>query len=455
MAEGFLQRYNDELYALRKRAARFAAAFPKIAGRLRMTGDVADDPHVERMIQSFAYSAARIRQKLDDEFPELTDSLLETLYPHYLAPLPAMSIARFEPSANLAKVQVLPRHSEILTEAVGGESCRFRTTQATDIAPVVIDGANLASQPIDAPLSPFAGVAGCLRLSLRVTIPRPATFPEIGLERLQIFLTSPWQVATSLYELIANHCVGLAIARHADDPDAVFLSADHVRAMGFERDEGMLPYPANSFEGYRLLAEFFAFPQKFLFVGIDGLERWQAGDCVLYLYFDATDSRLERLVSADDFALNSAPIINLFRQECEPISLDGTRTEYRLIPDARRQATREIYRVEEVHLSTPSGLTQEAQPFFGRSQASASSAVFWQIYRRIDEDDGTSDIDIAFVDRQRGPLEPFDAIAGITTLCLNRNLPSQLPYGGGHPFMHLAAGNEAWRRCRRSCRRRR
>ncbi len=282
-------------------------------------------------------------------------------------------------------------------------------------------------------------VCGCC---LRVTIPRPATFPEIGLERLQIFLTSPWQVATSLYELIANHCVGLAIARHADDPDAVFLSADHVRAMGFERDEGMLPYPANSFEGYRLLAEFFAFSFR-SFVGIDGLERWQAGDCVLYLYFDATDSRLERLVSADDFALNSAPIINLFRQECEPISLDGTRTEYRLIPDARRQATREIYRVEEVHLSTPSGLTQEAQPFFGRSQASASAAVFWQIYRRIDEDDGTSDIDIAFVDRQRGPLEPFDAIAGITTLCLNRNLPSQLPYGGGHPFMHLAAGNEA------------
>jgi len=129
MADGFLDKYNDELYALRKRASRFAAAFPKIAGRLRMTGDVADDPHVERLIQSFAYSAARVRQKLDDEFPELSDSLLETLYPHYLAPLPSMSVVQFEPGATLATVQRLARHSEILAEPINGESCRFRTTQ--------------------------------------------------------------------------------------------------------------------------------------------------------------------------------------------------------------------------------------------------------------------------------------------------------------------------------------
>ena len=288
MADGFLDKYNDELYALRKRASRFAAAFPKIAGRLRMTGDVADDPHVERLIQSFAYSAARVRQKLDDEFPELSDSLLETLYPHYLAPLPSMSVVQFEPGATLATVQRLARHSEILAEPINGESCRFRTTQDVEITPLAISGATLSGQPIDAPFSTAsAGAASCLRISLRTTSPRPSTFQEMGLAKLQLFISSAWQQATALYELLANNCVGMALARHADDPQAVFLPANNLKPSGFARDQAMLPYPPNSFDGYRLLTEFFALPQKFLFIDIDGLDRWPGGRLrALHLFED-------------------------------------------------------------------------------------------------------------------------------------------------------------------------
>ncbi|UHS59434.1 type VI secretion system baseplate subunit TssF [Agrobacterium vaccinii] len=444
MADGFLEKYNDELFALRKRASRFAAAFPKIAGRLRMTGDVADDPHVERLIQSFAYSAARVRQKLDDEFPELSDSLLETLYPHYLAPLPSMSVAHFAPSPALTTAQTLPRHSEILSEPIGGESCRFRTAQDVTIVPLEIAAAALASQPIDAPFSATsAGAASCLKLSLRTTSPRPSTFNEIGLKSLQIFISSAWQQATALYELLANHCVGLALAQHSEDRNAVFLPATNLKPSGFSRDQAMLPYPANSFDGYRLLTEFFALPQKFLFLDIDGLDRWNGGDCELYIYLDAAETRLERMVSAKDFVLNASPVINLFQQSCEPLSLDGTRTEYRLLPDARRQRTREIYGVEKVELTSRSGQIEKTSPFFGRTQRSNGSNVFWQTYRRFDDDDGSSDTDIAFVDAQRGPLGPLDVVASVDTLCINRELPSQLPFGGGHPFLQLSAGNEA------------
>lgn len=444
MADGFLEKYNDELYALRKRASRFAAAFPKIAGRLRMTGDVADDPHVERLIQSFAYSAARVRQKLDDEFPELSDSLLETLYPHYLAPLPSMSIVQFEPSASLAAVQTLARHSEILAEPINGESCRFRTTQNVEIVPLTISSAVLSGQPIDAPFSSAsAGAASCLRLSLRTTSPRPSTFQEMGLKGLQLFISSAWQQATALHELLANHCVGMALARHAEDPQAVFLPPNYLKPSGFARDQAMLPYPANSFDGYRLLTEFFALPQKFLFLDIHGVERWAGGDCELYIYLNAADTRLERLVSARDFVLNASPVINLFQQSCEPLSLDGTRTEYRLLPDARRQRTREIYSVENVQLTTRDGAIEKTSPFFGRTQKYNGSNVFWQTYRRFDEDDGSSDTDIAFVDEKRGPLGPIDIVASIDTLCINRELPSQLPFGGGHPHLQLSAGNEA------------
>lgn len=442
MADGFLHRYNEELGALRKRAARFADAFPKIAGRLRMTGDVADDPHVERLIQSFAFSAARVRQKLDDEFPELTDGLLETLYPHYLAPLPSMSIVRFNPSDTLASVQTVPRHTEILAEPIGGESCRFRTTQDVDMAPIEITGATLQGQPINAPLSPYNGVAGCLRLSVR-TLDARKPFGELGIDRLRLHIPSAWSQAVSIYELLANHTLGIALARHGDDRQPVFLPARNLKQVGFDENEAMLPYPAPSFIGYRLLTEFFALPQKYLFLDIEGLSAWKDQALEIFIYLKETDAKLERTVSARDFALNATPVVNLFRQTCEPISVDGTRTEYRLLPDARRQKTREIYAIERVLLTGSRGQEEYCQPFFGRSQRAGNSTAYWQAYRRFDEEDGTSDMEIAFVDRDRRFAGPIDAVAGVDTLCLNRELPEQLPFGGGHPFLQLASGHEA------------
>ncbi|WP_117190282.1 type VI secretion system baseplate subunit TssF [Rhizobium terrae] len=442
MAEGFLNRYNDELMALRRRASRFADAFPKIAGRLRMTGDVADDPHVERLIQSFAYSAARVRQKLDDEFPELTDGLLETLYPHYLAPLPSMSIVRFEPAETLAAVQTVPRHTEILAEPVGGEACRFRTTQDVEMAPLEIAAAALSGQPINAPLSPYSGAAGCLRLSIRPLDPRKP-FGELGVSRLRLHIPSPWQQAAAIYELMANHTLGIALAKHADDRAPVFLTARNLRPVGFEPEQAMLPYPAPSFVGYRLLTEFFALPQKFLFLDIEGLDAWRGETLDIFVYLRETDAKLERTISARDFTLHATPVVNLFRQTCEPIAVDGTRTEYRLLPDARRQKTREIYSIDRVLLTGARGQEEFCQPFFGRSQRAGASSTYWQAYRRFDEEDRTSDMEIAFVDRQRRFAGRIDAIASIDTLCLNRDLPEQLPFGGGHPVLQLASGHEA------------
>lgn len=442
MADGFLQRYNEELVAIRRRAARFADAFPKIAGRLRVTGEVADDPHVERLIQSFAYSAARVRQKLDDEFPELTDGLLETLYPHYLAPLPSMSIVRFAPSSTLASVQTVPRHTEIFAEPIGGESCRFRTTQDTEVAPIEIVSASLTGHPISAPPSPHAGAAGCLRLSISA---RDANKPlnEIGLDRLRLHIASSWQQAVAIHELLANHTLGIALAHHADDRAPIMLPAKALRPIGFEPDEAILPYPASSFDGYRLLTEFFALPQKFLFLDITGLSAWRGETLEIFIYLDETSAKLERAISARDFVLNATPVVNLFRQTCEPLALDGTRTEYRVLPDARRQKTREIYAIDSVLVSGRAGEEEQCQPFFGRSLKGGASSLFWQSARRFDADDGTSDMEIAFVDRARRPTGPIDKIASIDALCLNRELPEQLPFGGGHPYLQLASGNEA------------
>jgi type VI secretion system protein ImpG len=426
VADGFLQRYAEELGALRKRASRFASAHPKIAGRLRISGEQVDDPHVERLLQGFAFASARVRQKLDDEFPELTGSLLETLYPHYLAPVPSMMMVRLHPVAGLESIQRVARHTEIAAEPVEDERCRFRLTQAIDLAPVRVAEADLRGQPIEAPLAPRWSAAACLRLKLGTLAPVPSV-AALGLRRLAFHIQAPLREASALHELLCNHTLGVALARHSGDREPVFLPSSSLRAGGFETDEAMLPYPPSSFAGYRILSEFFALPQKFLFVELTGLERWSGETLEVFVYLDRTDPALERLVSVETFALNAAPAVNLFRQRAEPIVVDGRRTEYALVPDARRHQTREVYGVESVTLTDRSGVRLAAPRFF---EGSSPDAPAWQLRRRFDPLDNTSDVTIAFAGDGDDEL-----VAGIETLCLNRDLPERLPFGGGHPHL--------------------
>ncbi len=435
MAEtSFLQRYAEELGALKRRAARFALSHPKIAGRLRISGEQVDDPHVERMIQSFAFASARVRQKLDDEFPELTGSMLETLYPHYLAPVPSMMMVRAHPVAGLDSVQDLPRHSEISCEPIEEERCRFRTTQGIDILPVRVARAQLQAQPIEAPLAPRLGAAACLRILVEPLAPVPSV-ASLKLKRLPFHIEAPFREASRLHELILNHTLGIALARHADDREPLFLPAGSVTPGGFRVEEGMLPYPPASFTGYRLLSEFFALPQKFLFFELSGLDRWKGDALEIFFYLDRADPALERMVAATNFTLNAAPAVNLFAQRAEPIVVDGRRTEYALVPDARRHRTREVYSVEGVTLTDRTGTRRESRSFFA---GGASHTPAWQLRREFDDLDGTSDVSIAFDGEDEQEL-----VAGVDTLCLNRDLPERLPFGGGHPHLDLVRASSS------------
>ncbi|MCO6051760.1 type VI secretion system baseplate subunit TssF [Mesorhizobium sp. RP14(2022)] len=433
MASGFLARYSEELTALRRRAARFAQAHPKVASRLRLSDEAADDPHVERLVQSFAFVAARVRQKLDDEFPELTGSLMETLYPHYLAPIPSMMTVRLSPVAGLDAVQTVSRHTEISTETIENERCRFRTTQDVRLAPVALTAAKLGGQPIEAPLAPQLKAAAVLRLSLRPTGPG-GSIGASKLSSLRLHLAGAWREATALHELIANHTVGIALARHADDTEPVFLSPDRIVPAGFEAEEGMLPYPASSFMGYRLLGEFFALPQKFLFFDIEGLSAWKHDTLDIFIYLDRADGALERSVAAENFVLNATPVVNLFAQRAEPVVVDGTRTEHALVPDARRHRTREVHSVVGVTLTDREGAKEKAPHFF---EGANSEALAWQLRRAFDPLDKSSDVSIAFVERFGAASQRTDLVASIDTVCLNRDLPERLPFGGGHPRLEL------------------
>ena len=441
--------YNRELDYIRKLAGEFAAQHPKIAGRLRLAAEATDDPHVERLLQGFAFIAARIHRKLDDDFPELTQGLLEVLYPHYLAPIPSMAIVQFAGRNDLVSPLEVPAGTMIEAGPVRGESCRFRTAYPVTLWPLIIEAASLSGRPIVAPVNPDAtGAAGVLRITLRCAA-EELRLSKLAPERLRFFIRPQSPHAYKLYELILNHAVSVALADHPGDPAPVLRSCHSLCPVGFEDAHSLLPYPARSFTGYRLLTEYFAFPDKFLFFDITEL----SGKTLLsdenhldiFIYLNRTSVELERAVTADNFALGCTPMINLFGQQAEPIRLDHRVAEYRVVPDARRVGATEIYSIETVTASSADGSSRVYQPFFGlRQTRSSEPTAYWHASRRMAESgDGATEVFLSFVDLDFDQADPGERTVSVDTVCLNRDLPSRLPFGGGNPRLEMVEASSA------------
>jgi type VI secretion system protein ImpG len=443
MADELLSYYNQELLYLTRAGAEFAEQHPAAAGRLRMSADTVEDPHVSRLLQGVAFLNARIRRKLDDEFPELTNALLGQLYPHYLAPIPPMAIFSFSADRDLTESLVLPAGSEIETEAVGGEVCHFHTTQDVSVWPIEIEGAALSGRPLRGPISP-RGCVSVLRLVLRCVGPE-VTFAQLGPDSMRFFLRGSLTDALRLYELIFNNTAVVAIAESGGDSSPLTYGRDSLRAVGFGAEEGVLPYRASSPLGYRLLTEYFAFPQKFLFFELTGLaaklRNCASRKCEIYLYLNRAAEDLEGAISVDSFALGCTPVVNLFRQRAEPILLNQTSVECQVVPDSRREGALEVYSVDGVTVTTPAGEANSYAPFFGLAHggATASNTGFWQAARRASggRDRGT-EMFLALVDAEGQPAQFTEAIASVETTCLNRDLAAKLPFGAGRPHLRLA-----------------
>jgi type VI secretion system protein ImpG len=446
MVDELLPHYNRELTYIRRLAAEFAETHPKIAGRLRLSADAVEDPHVARLIEGFAFLTARVRQKLDDEFPELTDALLGVLYPHYTAPVPSMAIVQYQCAPDLAGPVEVPSGLMIDTESVGGEPCRYRSAYPATVWPILLDAAALTGRPLVAPANPKApGAVASLRLTLRCAM-ADMTFTQLGVDRLRFFLRGQPQQVFPLYELLFNNAVSIALADGPNDPNPVLLPASAIRPVGFEADEGMLPYPARSFIGYRLLTEYFAFPEKFLFFDLTSISAKglvEAGNKLeVFIYFNRTVTDLERSLGQENFALGCAAVVNLFRQRAEPIQLSHRLHEYRVVPDARRPGATEIYSIDRVLASSSQGETVEYRPFYSvRHGGDDASRVFWHATRRrAGERDPGTELFVSLVDLDFNPRLPADWTLSLETTCLNRDLPTRLPYGGGRPTLDAVEG---------------
>ena len=447
-----LRYYNQELQHLREVGSEFAQQFPKIAARLGMEGIEVTDPYVERLLEGVAFMAARVQLKIDAEFPRFTQRLLEIVYPNYLAPMPAMLVAQIEPQlddANLAKGFTVPRGSALLSQTGRGDktACEFRTAHDVTLWPLEITSAEYFSFAPDLPLGALGAgqrVKGGVRMRLRSTGGLP--FNKLALERLRIFISGADEAAYKLHELCNGACIG-GIVRPMPQPAPwhELLSADNVKPAGYSDEEALLPVTLRSFQGYRLLQEYFAFPQRFLFVDVDGLgpavQRHAGNELEIALLFDRGEAMLESVVDAANFALFCTPAINLFPKRADRIHLTDSVSMHHVVPDRTRPMDFEVFDVTEVRgYGVGADSEQTFYPFYAAFHTEDSRRPAYYMAHReprlLSESQKATgirtsyvgtEVFLSLVDSREAPYHSNLRQLAVTALCTNRDLPLQMP----------------------------
>ncbi|HBN75400.1 MAG TPA: type VI secretion system baseplate subunit TssF [Planctomycetaceae bacterium] len=453
MQDDLLRWYNNELGFLRRMGEEFAREHPKIASRLKLGPESSQDPHVERLIEAVAFLNARTRQKIDDDFPELSNAILEVLQPQFLAPIPSMMITQFkigESEANSVSGYTIERGTSIETESIQGEPCRFRTSNAVTIWPVQVQGGSCHSRPFKAPMTKNSKeAAGVIHLTLKTRSPE-FSINQIEWESLRFYLSGLPQITYPLYETLCNNVTEIAFARSVQDENPLVYSPDIIRQVGFEPEDILLPGSERTAWEHRLLTEFFVFPEKFLFFDLEKLDLLKESDFTeelhIFFYLNETLAELENDVTASTFQLGCTPTINLFKQRADPIYLTQTEFEYPVCGDVRRPDAVEIYSIDEVTAQDSNGDEFDFQPFYSVDhlhEGAGDQNGFWHSIRRdskFSETDAQSgsEVFISFVDLSFTTIQRDDWIVNLETTCLNRNLPEKLPYGRGQPKLYFS-----------------
>lgn len=455
-----LELYNQELQHIRESAAEFAKQYPKIAGRLTLSGIECADPYVERLLEGFAYLTARVQLKLDAEYPTFTHNLLEIAYPHYLAPTPSMAVVQLQTDpdeGSLSSGFSLPRASALrATLGRDGQTpCEFRTAHDVTLWPLQVSNAEYFANPV-ASLGRLAASEPKARAGLRITLRTGAelAFNTLTLSSLPLYLNGADEKPFRLYEqLLGNACA--VFVRQPDQDWVERLPDNALRANGFDDREAALPVVTQAFQGYRLLQEYFALPQRYLFVEFAELgravQRCHGQELELIVLFDRLDPSLEGSVDASQFVPFCTPAINLFPRRVDRIHLSDRYHEHQVIADRTRPMDFEVHSLLGV-TGHGTGPDQPFLPFYavrdparyGRDQAYYSVRREPRVLSSEQRRSGTrstymgSETFISLVDGQQAPYRHDLRQLGISALCTNRDLALFMSVGDGRSDFTLA-----------------
>jgi type VI secretion system protein ImpG len=445
--EELLKYYKSELTYLRRMGGVFAERYPKVAKRLELGRDECSDPHVERLIEAFAFLTGRLQHEIDSEFPDITSALLNILYPQLTSPIPSMTIAQFNVGQGEGKMTTgftIDRHTSLFADAANGVVCRFRSCYPVTLWPLQVARAEFESTSRWSFIDADSKAVAALRLKLKC-LPG-GKLNELPVDRLRFYLNGDRMSVKTLYELL--FCDVHDVVLEIPGATPIYLGADSIKPVGLEAYDDMLPHPPNVHPGYMLLLEYFAFPKQYLFFDLcfnqNNADHKRATNTLLdfvpageadqiHVSFLLNRRPKENLVVDENtFALGCTPIINLFPKTTEPIRLDHRSLEYPLIPDKRRERTTEIHSILSVSASSNDvDATQRIEPFYSYNHRLESShhKAFWHA-RRVPaqrKDMAGSEIVLSFLDLDLNPSLPPMQTVYAHTLCTNRELAWELP----------------------------
>ena len=446
MRDDLLLYYERELSFLRDMGAEFGQKYPKIASRLVLEPDKCEDPHVERLLEGFAFLAGRVHLKIDDEFPEITEALFNILYPDYIRPIPSMSVVQCHVDAEQINPETgfkLERGAVMNSQTVSGTPCKFRTCYETTFWPVAVNSAEWTTADRLQPPIKAADSVGTIRLELKCA--GDLQFKQLAMPSLRFYLSGEGNLTHTLYELLCNNCARIMIRDLTPKSKVppVILPASALRPVGFAEDESVIPHSRRTFAGYRLIQEYFCFPQKFFFFDLSGLERLRSDGFrdraeIIFLIspFERGERRetLETGITAKTFRTDCIPLVNLYSHTAEPILLEHTKYEYQVIPDVSRRGATEVFSIEDVTSVDPqSDQIFQFEPFYSFRHVAPHdrNQAFWYAVRRPSGkrgDEGT-EVYLSLVDLSGRPFRPNAESLNVRTWCTNRDLPSRLPFG--------------------------
>lgn len=448
MSNEFLNYYNRELAYLRHKGQEFGEQYPKIAGRLRISEEQIDDPHVERLLEGCAFMTAKIRQSLDNSYPQFTESLMGQLYPDFHAPIPAMSVIKLNSSGSTSSAVSIPEGERVVLSAPGYNDCEFRTCYPTTMYPINITACSFENAPLKPTGSKWEQEANSA-LKIKIgAIGRCSSISDLGIERLRLYLSGQTQLTLKLYQKLFQNMIGMSIG--IDGQEVVSLSNKHLKAVGFEEKDIVIPYSKRSFSGARLLIEYLHFPEKFMFFELTDLDlsEQNIGErCEICFYFSSGDDWLPKQVDDDSILLGCVPIINLFKATMEPKRILPTENEYNLSPHYRDAESSEVVSISSVTLRNWEN-TYENLPCYHSGEHTHyknGSEIYW-VMRREDKswaggfDEPGRETYLSFIDKKYQFFMPDTRdnwIMFVSAECCNRNLPAKLPFGGGVPKVEL------------------
>ncbi len=449
-----LDYYNRELAYMREQGAEFAAQFPKVAARLGMRDFEVADPYVERLLEGVAFMSARIQLKMDAEFPRFSQRLLDLVYPGYLAPTPAMAIARFEPSTSEGGSPdgfTLPKHSRMRSRLPPQEqtACEFRTAHEVTLWPLKLVEARLTAAPPDLPIAGYrwgAPVRGALRLTFETTAQTQVS--ALKLDSLPLFINGNPDTASKLQELIHTQCLGLMVHRSGlPIRDLVPYEPSALKAEGFSTDQALLPLDSRAFDGYRLLHEYFAFPARYRFFSVNGLQRAlrkiDGTRFEVVILLKASNAALEAVIDAANFELHCTPVVNLFHKSSDRIPVTSTRFEYHAVIDRGRPLDFEIHSISKV-IGHQSESDRELlfHPFYAAADSDHRGAGAYFSVRReqrvLSEQSRRngprtgyigSECFLSLVDTNEAPFSSELRQITVEAICTNRDLSLLTPTG--------------------------